>query len=159
MRVLVVSDTHGNHKNLAQVLELERPYDMVIHLGDIEGGEEELKAAAGCPVAAVRGNNDYFSDLPQEMEIEVAGKKLLITHGHYYYVVAGVEHLLKEALGRGVDIVMYGHTHRPLLRREGGIVIANPGSLAYPRQDGHEPTYLIMEVNEKGEEKFFLKKL
>ncbi len=58
MRVLVISDTHGYHKNLDRVLELERPYQQVIHLGDLEGDEDYLEAAAGCPVEAVRGNND-----------------------------------------------------------------------------------------------------
>ena len=40
MRVLVISDTHGYHKNLDRVLELERPYQQVIHLGDLEGDED-----------------------------------------------------------------------------------------------------------------------
>ena len=97
MKVLIISDTHGNHKNLDRVLELERPYEQVIHLGDIEGDEDYLIAAAGCPVAAVRGNNDYFSQLPQEQVIEVAGKRALITHGHYYYVAMSTEHLLLDA--------------------------------------------------------------
>ncbi|KAI4451982.1 hypothetical protein C823_006543 [Eubacterium plexicaudatum ASF492] len=100
MKVLVISDTHGYHKNLDRVLELERPYDQVIHLGDIEGDEEYLEVKAGCPVAAVKGNNDYFSPLPQEQTIELDGKRILITHGHYYYVVAGLEHLIREAKAR-----------------------------------------------------------
>ncbi len=56
MKVLVISDTHGYHKNLDRVLELERPYDQVIHLGDIEGDEEYLEAKAGCPVEIGRAH-------------------------------------------------------------------------------------------------------
>ena len=41
----------------------------------------------------------------------------MITHGHYYYVSAGLEDIKKEARGRGMDIVMFGHTHRPLIER------------------------------------------
>lgn len=157
MRVLIISDTHGIQKNLDRVLAKERPYERVIHLGDIEGDEDYLKAAADCPVAAVRGNNDYFSDLPQEQMIEVAGKRIFLTHGHYYYVAAGVEHLIREAQGRGADIVIFGHTHRPLIRQEGNLYVLNPGSLSYPRQEGRKPSYIVMETGVFGEPKFFLK--
>ena len=159
MRVLVMSDTHGNHKNLEQVLESERPYELIIHLGDIEGAEDYIQAVAGCPVEAVRGNNDYFSELPAEQIIEVAGRRIFITHGHYYYVVAGVEHLIREARGRDVDIVMFGHTHRPMIRKEEGLSVINPGSLSCPRQEGHKPTYIVMEIDEQEEVRFFLKNL
>lgn len=157
MRVLIISDTHGNHKNLDRVLELERPYGHIIHLGDIEGAEDYIEAAAGCPVSAVRGNNDYFSQLPAEQIIEIAGKRIFMTHGHYYYVVAGVENLIKEAKGRGVDMVMFGHTHWPLIRKDHGLAVINPGSLSYPRQEGRKPSYIIMEIGEQGDFQFFLK--
>lgn len=159
MKVLIISDTHGNHKNLNRVLERERPYEQVIHLGDIEGDEDYLQAAAGCPVAAVCGNNDYFSPLPQEQIIEVAGKQVFLTHGHYYYVAAGIEHLVKEAKGRDVELVMFGHTHRPLIRQEQGLTILNPGSLSYPRQEGRRPSYIVMETSPQGELEIFLKYL
>lgn len=157
MRVLIISDTHGYHKNLDKVLELERPYDQVIHLGDIEGDEDYLAAAAGCPVAAVRGNNDYFSQLPQEQILELGGKQILMTHGHYYYVVAGLEHLIREAQGRGVDIVMFGHIHRPVLKKEGRLSVINPGSLSFPRQEGRRPSYIMMETGSEGGFEFSLK--
>ena len=60
MKTLIISDTHGIQKNMDWVFAQERPFAQVIHLGDIEGDEDYLEAAAGCPVAAVRGNNDYF---------------------------------------------------------------------------------------------------
>lgn len=159
MRILIMSDTHGSHGNLDQVLESERPYEQIIHLGDIEGAEDYIETAAGCPVEAVRGNNDYFSTLPEEKIIEAAGKRILITHGHYYYVAAGVERLIKEAQGRDVDIVMFGHTHRPLIRREGSLTVINPGSLSYPRQEGRRPSYIVMEIGPKGAAEFLLKYL
>lgn len=157
MRVLVISDTHGYHKNLDKVLEMERPYDQVIHLGDIEGDEDYLESAAGCPVAAVKGNNDYFSPLPQEQMIELDGKRIFITHGHYYYVVAGLEHLIREAKGRGADMVMFGHIHRPVIRQEGNLSVINPGSLSFPRQEGRKPSYIMMESGDGEDFKFFLK--
>lgn len=157
LKVLVISDTHGLHENLEKVLEQECPCDLIIHLGDIEDADTYIEAAAGCPVEAVRGNNDYFSKLPDEKILTLDHLKIFITHGHYYYVDAGVEQLMKEAHGRGADIVMFGHTHRPIIRKKGELTAINPGSLSYPRQDGHRPSYLVMEIDEKGKTEFFLK--
>lgn len=57
----------------------------------------------------------------------------MLTHGHYYNVSLGVETLREEAIERGCDIAMYGHTHRPYLEQGGKVTILNPGSLSYPR--------------------------
>ena len=61
MKILIISDTHGSHKNFDRVIEKERPLDMLIHLGDVEGDEDYIPAVADCPVHMVRGNNDFFS--------------------------------------------------------------------------------------------------
>lgn len=159
MRILVVSDTHGHHKNLKKIRQREGNIDMMIHLGDIEGGEAYVEELAGCPVEMVAGNNDFFSELEREKEIEIGKYKVLITHGHYYYVAMETEDLRKEALGRGMDVVMFGHTHKPLLDYSKGIVMLNPGSVSYPRQDGHLPSYALMELDEKGEAHYIIKYL
>ncbi len=130
-------------------------FDMLIHLGDLEGGEAYVEAALDCPVHMVAGNNDFFSDLKREEEFEIGGYRVMITHGHYYYVSMGVEVLVGEARARGADIVMFGHTHKPFLEEREGVIVLNPGSLSYPRQQGHRGSYMIMEINEHGEAQFF----
>ena len=159
MRILIISDTHGRHGNLTEILEREPNIDLLIHLGDVEGGEEYINELAKCPVEIVAGNNDFFSDLEREKEIEIGKYKALITHGHYYYVAMGIEDLRKEALGRGMDIAMFGHTHRPFLDYSKGITMLNPGSVSYPRQDGHRPSYARMEIDSSGEAHFIIKYL
>ena len=159
MRVLIVSDTHRHNDNYFRVLEREGQLDMVIHCGDAEGSEYLLQEAAGCPLHIVMGNNDFFSNLPREEELEIAGKKVLITHGHYYCVSNGYELLKDEGMARGFDIVMYGHTHRPVVDKSDGIVVINPGSLTYPRQEGRRPSYIMMEMNKKGDMDFVVKYL
>ncbi len=154
MKVLIISDTHGRHTNLRKVLEREASVDLVIHLGDAEGCEDYIEEIAGCPLEIVSGNSDFFSILPQEKELELGKYKILITHGHYYYVNAGFEDIQKEAEGRGCDIVMFGHTHRPLLHYGKKVIAINPGSLSYPRQEGKQPSYMIMEINDCGEADF-----
>ena len=120
--------------------------DMLIHLGDVEGGEDYITALADCPTHIVRGNNDFFSDLPGEEEFMMGGYHMFISHGHYYYVSMGEERLKEEARARGADIVMYGHTHKPTLTREEDLITLNPGSIAYPRQEGRRPSYMVMEI-------------
>ena len=146
MKIIIVSDTHRKNENYFKVLKLHKP-DMVIHCGDAEGSEYALTEAADCPVQIVLGNNDFFSNLPRELEFHIGKNKVWVTHGHNYYVSMGNETIKEEAVSRGVDIVIYGHTHRPVVDISDSIVALNPGSLSYPRQEGRMPSYIIMEID------------
>lgn len=154
MRVLIVSDTHRQNNNYLKVLERVRPIDMVVHCGDAEGSEYLICEGAGCPVEIVAGNNDFFSNLPKESEFEIGNYRVWLTHGHNYYVSMGNETIKKEAVSRGVDIVMYGHSHKPVVDIEKEIIAVNPGSLTYPRQEGRRPTYVLMEIDREGKAHF-----
>ena len=151
MNILIVSDTHGQNRNLELVLKKSGPLDLFIHLGDMEGSEDYIRTICPCPAYMVAGNNDFFSDLEKEMEVEIGRYRVLLTHGHYYYASMGTGELWKEAKARGLDVVMYGHIHRPVLEKKDGITILNPGSLSYPRQDGRKPSYILMELDKEGE--------
>jgi len=157
MKILIVSDTHRSHRAYTQMIDREGKIDMLIHLGDVEGGEYYIEEIAQCPVHMVAGNNDFFSSLPREEEFYIGSKKIFITHGHYYYVSVGNARILEEARKRKADIVMFGHIHKPLQVEEDGILLLNPGSIAYPRQQGRRGTYMVMEVNEENEVKVELK--
>ncbi|MCM1046386.1 MAG: metallophosphoesterase [Candidatus Gastranaerophilales bacterium] len=146
MKILIVSDTHRKNENYFKVVEMHRP-DMVIHCGDAEGSESALMQAAGCPMKIVLGNNDFFSNLPREEEFAIGKYRVWLTHGHNYYVSMGNETIKREAVARRMDIVMYGHTHRPVVDRDGSVIAINPGSLSYPRQEGRRPSYIIMEMD------------
>ena len=152
MKILVVSDTHRKDDNLKLVLSEECPLDMLIHRGDAEGSEHFIPDWVNpeCRMEMVLGNNDFFSRLDREREIDIAGHKAFITHGHYYGVSMGPEGLVDEAKSRGCDIAMYGHTHRPFLDVIDGVTVLNPGSLSYPRQEGRRPSYMIIHVDADG---------
>lgn len=156
MKILIVSDTHRRNENFLKVVEMEGPFDLVIHCGDVEGSEYVISQAAGCPVEFVQGNNDFFSDLPREKELTIGKYKVWLLHGHNYYVSMNYETIKSEALDRDVDIVMCGHTHRPVIETEGKLTIINPGSLSYPRQENRQPSYVIMELDENGEAHYAL---
>lgn len=148
MKVLIVSDTHRKNENYFRVLKMHSP-DLVIHCGDAEGSEYALTQAAGCPVQIVLGNNDFFSYLPRELDLKLGTFKVWVTHGHNYYVSMGNEVIKREAAARGVDIVIYGHTHKPVVDKRSRVIAVNPGSLSYPRQEGRRPSYIVMEVEDE----------
>ena len=157
MKILIVSDTHGRHGNLDEVLEREGKIDMLLHLGDVEDDEHYIGAIAEYPVHMLSGNNDFFSYLPGEKEIKIGKYRVFMTHGHGHYVSTNTKRLREAAKARGVDIVMFGHTHKPYIDVEGDLKVINPGSLSYPRQEGRRASYVIMEINANGEASFELK--
>ena len=108
-------------KIISKWLEMHHP-TWVIHCGDAEGSGYALSSAAECPVYIVLGNNDFFSDLPREITLDIGSYKVWVTHGHNYYVSMGNETIKKEAIDRGVDIVLYGHTHRPVIDIDDDII-------------------------------------
>lgn len=157
MKILIISDTHREHDNLDKVLEQEKPLDFLLHLGDAAGKEDYIEAVAECPVEVVAGNNDFGTRLPSERVLQIGKYQVLMTHGHYYYVNAGITRIRNEAISRGIDIVMFGHTHCPLLENEDGITILNPGSISFPRQANRKPSYIVMNLDENGEANFSIK--
>ena len=146
MKVLIVSDTHRQNENYFKIVEKERPLDLVIHCGDVEGSEYLIGEAAGCNAHIVSGNNDFFSELPRELEVTIGNYRALITHGHVYHVAMGNERIKQEAKDRGCDLVFYGHTHKPVIDEDKEIIAINPGSVSYPRQEGRLPSYVIMHL-------------
>lgn len=156
MKVLIVSDTHGQDYNFFEVLEKVGQPDFLIHAGDTSGSEELIKNSVRCPVKMVLGNNDYNPNYKYEEEFEIAGIKFLLLHGHRDGVYLGNDRIFYKAMERDAQVVVYGHTHVPDIEydEEYGIWAVNPGSLTYPRQQGHLPSYIIMDINDKDEPEF-----
>ncbi len=150
MKILIVSDTHRYNTNFLKIVEKTAPLDMVVHCGDIEGSELLISQAAECPVEMVQGNNDFFSDLPREKEFMIGEYRVWLTHGHNYYIAMNSDVIKLEARMRDVDIVMCGHTHKPVVDIESGLTLLNPGSISYPRQSNRKPSYIIMEIDREG---------
>lgn len=151
MKILIVSDTHRYNTNFLKIVEKTAPLDMVVHCGDIEGSELLISQAAECPVEMVQGNNDFFSDLPREKEFMIGEYRVWLTHGHNYYIAMNSDVIKLEARMCDVDIVMCGHTHKPVVDIESGLTLLNPGSISYPRQSNRKPSYIIMEIDREGE--------
>ena len=156
-KIMVVSDTHGHHENLKKALRTEGDIDLLIHLGDSEGEEDYIAALTDCETIIVAGNCDYFSRLDKEGMFQMGNKKVFMTHGHYYSVSLGTEVIIDEAVSREADVVMFGHTHKPVVAEENGIMVINPGSISYPRQENRKPSYIIIAIDNENEFNYEIK--
>ena len=148
MKVLVVSDTHGRNTKFEQAVEKEKPFDYLIHCGDVESNPLSIASTAGCLCTMVAGNNDFFLDLPKEARISLMGHKIFVCHGHHHRVSMGIFGIEDACRSRDCRIALFGHTHRPLIQEENGILFVNPGSLTFPRQEGRRPSYAVLELFE-----------
>ena len=131
MKLLVCSDSHGNLDDLRLAVTREQP-DRVLHLGDmVRDGQKLLESFPGLVLEQVRGNCDGYGDgFPEEKELLVGGKRIWMLHGHTYRVKLGSSLLTEEARVRGVDAVVFGHTHQPLCVLDGGLWVMNPGTIS-----------------------------
>ncbi len=154
MTVLIVSDTHRKHQFLEKQIKKMKRIDLLIHLGDVEGETEYIKGLVECPVEIVAGNNDFFDDLPREKEITVGKYKVLLTHGHFLSVNFTRKNIISYARSLGADIVMFGHTHKPVIEYDNDVIALNPGSIAFPRQENRRPSCIVMELDAAGEAHF-----
>ncbi len=149
MKILIVSDTHGNLSNVIKIMGEIKDFDRIIHLGDNETDAEELEALYNIPIDYVSGNCDFNSYAPREKILTFYGVKLLITHGHYYDVKWEYDTILKAARDKKVNMVLFGHTHVSMEKNMKDIALINPGSIALPR-DGKGPSYGVLEVEDNG---------
>jgi putative phosphoesterase len=122
MRIGVLSDTHGLLRS--EVVAALADVDLLIHAGDV-GDAATLAAirALGTPLHAVRGNVDrgaWALELPETTVVEAAGHSLYVLHDR--------GQLDLDPRAAGFDAVIYGHSHRPGVRREGEVLYLNPGS-------------------------------
>lgn len=152
-RIGVLSDTHlsASGEALAFLSDLgEGPFagvDMILHAGDLVD-PDILHAFDRCPVLAVRGNMDPDAPgIPQKRVIEVGDARIGLMHG-WGASYDLEERLLKEFHGIDLDVLVYGHSHKPVCHRRNGILIFNPGSAA----DRRNMPYHSVGLLEIGEE-------
>ncbi len=144
MLVGVISDTHGLLRPEALVALAEAEH--ILHAGDVGNIEilDELRKVAS--VTAIRGNVDVHgacAELPPTDMVELGGR--------FFYLVHSVHDLDIDPRAAGVDVVVSGHSHKPLMERRGGGMYLNPGS-AGPRRFRLPVSVALVTVSEGGVE-------
>lgn len=149
MKIVVVSDTHGRIDEFVNKLNsMEKP-QFIIHLGDYTEDGEKIRVIANVDTIIVKGNGDYLNSTCKEEEVlDIGGKRFFITHGHKYGVKYGLTNLMYRGEEVGADIILFGHTHVPLIVKESDIMIMNPGSVSYPRGIERRKTFGIIDIGE-----------
>ncbi len=156
MKIVVMSDSHGDRRNVEKILSKHDDAAMFIHLGD---GEREMHALLlsrpqlnGC-LHYLQGNCDsgfLISGTRSELILTLPyGHRIFAAHGHSYQVKFGTGRIRQEAKANNADIVLYGHTHVRECSYDNGIYIINPGSVGCPR-DGKPPCYAVIDISESG---------
>ncbi|NLW22642.1 MAG: metallophosphoesterase [Tissierellia bacterium] len=149
MRIFVVSDTHGRTKEFIDRVDRMEKADLIIHLGDYVEDGLKIEKKTGIKTIIVRGNCDFLSPGYSEEEIlNIEGKKIFITHGHKYNVKYRIDNLIYKGLEMEADMVLFGHTHVPVLHKESDIIIMNPGSPSVPRGVDRRKTFGIIDMGE-----------
>lgn len=151
-KYLVFSDSHGRNDRMLRVIErYKKEIEGLFFLGDIESGEDQLRASIQGPTYIVRGNCDYFCQAPDFQVVKLHGHRIAMAHGHKQHVNMGIDTLKYWAMSKEADVVMFGHTHVPFREQASTLTVVNPGSISRPRQEGHIPTYAVLDFQDDGE--------
>lgn len=150
-RIGLISDTHGLLRPAA--LDFLRGCEHIVHAGDVGSVTllESLRALA--PVTAVRGNNDHapaLADLPETARVRLGRLDI--------YVLHDLRQLAIDPAASGVNVVVSGHSHRPLVEEREGVLYVNPGSAGRRRfklpicvgelvVEGHEVMPRVVELD------------
>jgi uncharacterized protein len=141
----LISDTHGLvrgdvHTALAGV-------ELILHAGDVGGGDILTELALIAPVRAVQGNTDPPGDpnLPASIDTSIGGVSIHVSHGHE--VGSPTPKLLLERYA--ADVIVYGHTHKQLVTNAGARWVVNPGA-AGPRRFDLKPSVARLTIRGRG---------
>lgn len=144
MRVGIISDTHGLLR--PDIFAVFARVDHILHAGDVGRPEILIELQALAPVTAVYGNVDgteLRARLPQVAEVELDGFAIVVTHGDQLGHPTPAK--LHAAFPRA-EIIVYGHTHKPLLELlDRTVTVMNPGGAGQPRF-GIRPSVGILEL-------------
>lgn len=137
MKLAILSDTHGLLR--PQVVEHLKTADTILHGGDINKPAivEQLQQYA--PLYIVRGNNDkeWAEDIPHDLIVTLEGVTIFMVHNK------------KEVPAdlSGVDVVVFGHSHKYVQEEKGSVLWLNPGSCG-PRRFHQEITMMMVKIED-----------
>lgn len=145
MVVGLISDTHGLLR--PEVFEALAGVELILHAGDVGGPAIITQLRAIAPVQAVYGNTDPPGQpgLAASIGLRLDGVSVHVSHGHELGRPTP-QNLLERY---DEDVIVYGHTHRPLVERAGPRLVVNPGAAGPKRFDLQPSVGRVTIVNRK----------
>jgi len=142
MKIGVLSDTHGHIPPSVLEAFREAEVEQILHAGDFHDERQLALLESIAPVSAVRGNNDFRSNLPKVAHFDWEGVSIHLAHKPQDLMRS-----IQSAFSEEPILGIHGHLHVPKFDSQGRMIIASPGSPTYPR-GGSKPTVLILELDE-----------
>jgi putative phosphoesterase len=142
MLVGLIADTHGLVR--PEALGALKGVDLILHAGDVGGPRVIAALETLAPVQAVYGNTDPPETLPQAIDSTLEGVRVHVSHGHE----VGSPTPERLVARYRADVIVYGHTHRPLLKEVGGTLVINPGA-AGPRRFNLQPSVAVLSLPDR----------
>lgn len=150
----VLADTHASPSRLAALQPVIDFYqrakvDVILHAGDVGHAAILERLTEVAPVLAVRGNADpldIIERLPDRVWIAAGSHRLLLIHGHHGKTAKA---MARSLASDDLDLIIFGHSHQPLIDREGTTVLFNPGSPTERRWNPHFGVGLIAVTEEQ----------
>ena len=145
MKLGLVSDTHGLLR--PELIDRLGGVDHILHAGDIGDVDVLTALEALAPVTAVWGNTDGWEvrhRVPEVAEITLEGTSIVVVHGQQFGSPKPAD--LRDAYP-SADLIVFGHTHQPVIERTAGCTCVNPGS-AGPRRFRQPTTCAIAELRQ-----------
>lgn len=129
MKIGVISDTHGYLH--PKVFEIFSGVSHILHAGDIDCEEVMIELRVIAPVTAVHGNMDdhqLAARYPEKQIVQLKGVRIGLIHGDGFPTQKRLPHLKNAFGGEKLQVIVFGHTHRPEIRRREGVLFFNPGA-------------------------------
>ena len=145
MRIGVISDTHGFVD--PKISRIFAGVELILHAGDVGGGDILVQLEQIAPITAVLGNNDAGMALRETEIVELEGKRIFLQH---IFPPARIDEATKGRLERTMaDAVIFGHTHQRFSEIRDGRLLFNPGYAGRPRFDLPR-SVAILEISSAG---------
>ncbi|MGH2444096.1 MAG: metallophosphoesterase family protein [Chloroflexota bacterium] len=148
-RLVILADTHMPRRGKelpGVVLDALQGADLIVHLGDFTNPELVVTLEEFGPLKAVHGNNDSAEVrrmFPGKLRFDVDGRTVALVHGDIGAPTA-LEAARRE---QNADLVLFGHSHRPVVLEENGRMLLNPGS-AMDRRWAPTKAFAIADIDE-----------
>jgi putative phosphoesterase len=137
----IISDTHGRLPDSAVTALASSK--LIIHAGDIGEPSVLEKLETIAPVFPVKGNMDkgvWAREIPDSE---------IVNHGAVsLYILHDISEIDLDPAASGFSAVIFGHTHRPFIEKQNGVLFINPGSATRPRSN-YLPSIVLLKVTGK----------